>query len=85
MKTHIKKGEEVIVIAGAHKGKKGKVLQLIRPKSRVLVEGVAVRKKRLAKTQKNPQGGLVDQESTIHWSNVMSVSRYQERRTNKNK
>ncbi len=71
MAKNIKKGEEVIVIAGDHKGKKGKILQVLRDKNRVIVEGVNLLKKHERKTQDNPQGSIVEREFPIHYSNVM--------------
>lgn len=71
MSKKIKKGEEVIVIAGDHKGKKGKVLQVLRDKNRVIVEGINLLKKHEKKTQDNPQGSIVEREFPIHYSNVM--------------
>jgi len=75
MSKKIKKGEEVIVIAGDHKGKKGKVLQVLRDKNRVIVEGINLLKKHEKKTQDNPQGSIVEREFPIHYSNVMLVER----------
>jgi len=66
--SHVRKGDTVIVIAGANKGKKGKVLRVIG--DRVVVEKVAMVKRHTRPTQKNPQGGIVDKEGTIHISNV---------------
>jgi len=62
MAKNIKKGEEVIVIAGDHKGKKGKILQVLRDKNRVIVEGVNLLKKHERKSQDNPQGSIVERE-----------------------
>jgi len=75
MAKNIKKGEEVIVIAGDHKGKKGKILQVLRDKNRVIVEGVNLLKKHERKTQDNPQGSIVEREFPIHYSNVMLAER----------
>ena len=75
MSKKIKKGEEVIVIAGDHKGKKGKVLQVLRDKNRVIVEGINLIKKHEKKTQDNPQGSIVEREFPIHYSNVMLAER----------
>ncbi len=75
MSKKIKKGEEVIVIAGDHKGKKGKVLQVLREKNRVIVEGINLLKKHEKKTQDNPQGSIVEREFPIHYSNVMLAER----------
>lgn len=66
--AHVRKGDLVIVIAGSHKGKKGKILRV--DGDRVVVEKVAMIKRHTKATQKNPQGGIVDKEGTIHISNV---------------
>ena len=65
---HVRKGDMVIVIAGSNKGKKGKVLRVIG--NRVVVEKVAMIKRHTKPSQKNPQGGIVDKEGSIHISNV---------------
>jgi large subunit ribosomal protein L24 len=65
---HIRKGDDVIVISGAYKGKRGKVLRVVG--DRVIIEKVAMVKRHTRPTQKNPQGGIVDKEGTIHISNV---------------
>jgi large subunit ribosomal protein L24 len=65
---HVRKGDEVVVISGAYKGKRGKVLRVVG--NRVIVEKVAMVKRHTRPTQKNPQGGIVDKEGTIHISNV---------------
>jgi large subunit ribosomal protein L24 len=65
---HVRKGDLVVVISGASKGKKGKVLRVIG--DRVVVEKVAMIKRHTRPSQKNPQGGIVDKEGTIHISNV---------------
>ena len=66
--SHVRKGDLVIVIAGANKGKKGKILRVVG--NRVVVEKVAMIKKHSKATQQSPQGGIVDKEGTIHISNV---------------
>ena len=65
---HIRKGDDVVVISGAYKGKRGKVLRVVG--NRVIIEKVAMVKRHTRPTQKNPQGGIVDKEGTIHISNV---------------
>jgi large subunit ribosomal protein L24 len=75
-KFHIKKNDVVVVIAGAHKGKSGKVLEIRAAKNRAVVEGVALVKKHLKKSQENPQGKIAEREGTIHVSNLMLQSRY---------
>jgi large subunit ribosomal protein L24 len=70
----IKRNDKVEVIAGKDKGKQGRVLRVIAEKNRVLVEGVMMVKKHMKPNpQKNIQGGIAEQESTIHISNVMLV------------
>ncbi len=73
---HIKRGEEVVVIAGAHKGKSGKVLELLSKKSRARVEGVGMMKKHVKKSEENPNGAIVEREGSIHMSNLMLKSRF---------
>ncbi len=68
---HIKKGDTVMVITGKDKGKKGKVLQAIPKKNRVIVEGVNMATKHQKPNQKVQQGGIIHQEAPIHVSNVM--------------
>jgi len=70
MATKLKKGIEVVVTAGDHKGSKGKILQILRSKERVLIEGVNLVKKHERKTQDNPQGAIVEREASIHISNI---------------
>ena len=69
-KFHIKKGDTVYINAGNDKGKTGKVLQVLRDKDRVIVEGVNMVSKHTKPNPKNPQGGIVKQEGSIHISNV---------------
>jgi large subunit ribosomal protein L24 len=70
---HVKKDDNIIVISGKDKGKKGRVLAAYPKDSRVLVEGVNMVKKHSRPSQKNPQGGILNQEAPIHVSNVMLV------------
>lgn len=67
----IRKNDNVKVIAGNDKGKTGKVLKVFPKESRVIVEGINLRKKHTKPTQKNPQGGIQEKEAAIHVSNVM--------------
>ena len=69
-KFNIKKGDTVFVNAGNDKGKSGKVLEILRDKDRVLVEGINLVSKHTKPNPKNPQGGIVKQEAAIHISNV---------------
>lgn len=73
MATKLRKGDEVVVITGDDKGSKGKILQVMGEKNRVLVEGINMSKKHERKTQDNPQGAIVEREAPIHYSNVKKV------------
>jgi large subunit ribosomal protein L24 len=72
-KFKIKSGDTVKVIAGDHKGSEGKVLQIIKEKDRVLVEGVNLVSKHTKPSAQSPQGGIVKKEASLHISNVMLV------------
>ena len=72
-KLHIKKDDQVIVLAGGDKGKTGKVLKVFVDKQRALVEGVNIVKKSTKPSAKNPQGGIVEQEAPIHISNLSLI------------
>ncbi len=69
-KTHVNRDDIVEVISGAHKGRTGRVLQVLRAKDQVLVEGVRMIKKHERKSQDRPEGGIVEKEGPIHISNV---------------
>lgn len=73
-KLKIKKGDKVVVIAGAQKDrtKTVEVLEVFPEKNRAIVEGVNIRKKHQKATQDNP-GGIVDKAASIHLSNLMLV------------
>jgi len=73
---HIKRNDEVIVIAGSHKGKTGKILEIVAAKERARVEGVGMIKRHLKKSQENPNGAIVEREGTIHISNLQLKSRF---------
>ncbi len=72
-KLHIKKGDTVYVNAGNDKGKTGKVLEVIRDKDRVVVEGINMVSKHTKPNAKAPQGGIIKQEAGIHVSNVQLI------------
>ncbi|MBE0476800.1 MAG: 50S ribosomal protein L24 [Coriobacteriia bacterium] len=69
----IRKGDRVRVITGKDKGKEGKVLSSDPEKKRLVVENVNMIKKHARPTQRNPQGGIIEREGTIHVSDVMLV------------
>ncbi len=74
-KLKVKKGDQVLVIAGKDRGKRGKVLRVQADDHRIVVEGVNFIKRH---TRPNPQrriqGGIVEREAPIHLSNVMVIS-----------
>jgi large subunit ribosomal protein L24 len=76
---HIKKGDEAVVIAGADKGKRGRIITVDGKKQRVIVEGAHMIKKHMRKSQQYPQGQIVEREGTIHLSNVMKAEEYDAR------
>ena len=72
-KFHVKKGDEVVILAGAEKGKRGKLIAVDHKSSRVIVEGLKMIKRHTRKSQQHPQGAIVEREGTIHVSNVMKA------------
>jgi len=73
IKTHVKKGDTVEVIAGRDKGKRGKILHVLKSQNRVIVEKINMMKRHTKPSQTNQQGGIIEREGTIHISNVMPV------------
>jgi len=89
-KFHIKKGDEVVLIAGAGRPfrdpktgqlevKRGKVIEVLRSKERAIVEGMKMIKRHTRKNQQNPQGAIVEREGTIHISNLMPAAKFDAR------
>ena len=76
---HVKKGDEIVVIAGSELGQRGKILSVLIKKQRVLVEGVKMIKRHTKKNQQNPNGAIVEREGTVHISNVVLASTYDAR------
>ena len=73
---HVKKNDEVVVLAGSDKGKRGRVISVLGKKQRVIVEGVRMTKKHQRKSQAHPQGAIIEREGSIHLSNVMKAENY---------
>jgi large subunit ribosomal protein L24 len=76
---HVKKGDEVVVISGSERGKRGKIIEVQTGESRVIIEGVKMIKKHTRKNQLNPQGAIVEKEGTLHISTVMLAEKYDAR------
>jgi len=72
-KSHIKKGDTVVVITGNDKGQKGRVLEVVKKSNRAIVEGVNLIKKHTKPNASSPQGGIIEQEAPVHISNLMLV------------
>ncbi len=80
IKFHLKKVDDVVVIAGAEKGKRVKINAVATKKAAgFIVEGVRMIKKHMRKNQNNPQGAIVEREGTIHISNVMTAEKFDAR------
>jgi large subunit ribosomal protein L24 len=75
MSKRIKREQEVVVISGSNKGKRGKVLE-VNPGNTVLVEGVNLITKYERKSQENPEGSSIKREAPIHYSNVMLAEKF---------
>ena len=75
-KFHVKKGDEVVVIAGTEKGKRGRIIQVLRGQERAIVEGVKIIKRHTRKNQNQPQGAIIEREGTVHLSNLMKAERF---------
>jgi large subunit ribosomal protein L24 len=78
-KFHVKRGDTVVVISGTERGKRGKILQVLPQKQRVIVEGAKMIKRHTKKNQANPQGAIVEREGSIHITNVMSADKFDAR------
>ena len=85
LRFHVKKGDEVQVISGNHRGARGKILQVLPKKQQVLIEGVRLIKKSVRKSQDNPNGAIVTREGPVHISNVKIVEATRPKRTKKEK
>ena len=83
MNKGIKRGEEVVVISGANKGQRGRILQVIPKKERIVIEGINFRKKHQKPKSAEEEGGIIEREAPIHVSNVMLAARYDERQSKK--
>ncbi|MFZ7124687.1 MAG: 50S ribosomal protein L24 [Desulfobacterales bacterium] len=70
-KSRLKKDDKVKIIAGKDKGKIGKIMKINKKKGRVLVENINIVKRHQRPSAQNRQGGIIESEAPIHWSNVM--------------
>jgi len=75
-KFHVKKGDEVVVITGTEKGKRGRIIEVLRGQERAIVEGVKIIKRHTRKNQNQPQGAIIEREGTVHLSNLMKAEQF---------
>jgi len=76
---HVKKNDDVVVIAGADKGKRGRVIAVLGKKERAIVEGAHMIKRHMRKSQQYPNGQIIEREGSIHLSNVMKAHEFDAR------
>jgi len=72
-KFKLKKEDTVQIITGKDKGKRGRILKILRDKDRIVVEGANLVKKALKRKKQRDRGGIVEIEAAVHSSNVMIV------------
>ncbi len=73
MAARIRKGDTVVVISGAEKGRRGEVLRVLPRDGRAVVQGVNLAKRHTKPAGVNQPGGIVEQEASIHLSNLMLI------------
>jgi large subunit ribosomal protein L24 len=73
MPSHVRKGDEVMITAGAGKGRIGEVMRVDPKTERVWIKGLNLRTRHLKPTRINPQGGVIRKEAPVHISNVSPV------------
>lgn len=78
-KLHVKRGDEVVVLSGTEKGKRGKIIAVFPKTGRGIVEGVKLIKKHVRKNQQYPEGAILEREGTIHLSNLMLAEKFDAR------
>ena len=78
-KQHVKKGDQVVVIAGTERGKRGRIIEVLPGKQRVIIEGLKMIKRHTRRNQQYPEGKIVEREGTIHLSNVMLAEKFDAR------
>jgi large subunit ribosomal protein L24 len=83
-KFHVKKGDEVVLISGSERGKRGKVIQILAKKDRVIVEGIKMIKKHTKRSQAQPQGAIIEREGSVHLSSVMLAETYDQSKKRQN-
>jgi large subunit ribosomal protein L24 len=77
--AHVKKNDEVVVISGTERGKRGKVIEVLATKQRVIIEGLKMIKKHAKRSQQHPEGKIIEREGSVHLSNVMRADLFDAR------
>ena len=77
--AHVKKNEEVVVISGTERGKRGKILEVLPKNERVIIEGIKMIKKHTKRSQQYPEGRIIEREGSIHISNVVRAEEFDAR------
>jgi len=77
--AHVKKNEEVVVISGTERGKRGKILEVLSKNERVIIEGIKMIKKHTKRSQQYPEGRIIEREGSIHISNVVRAEEFDAR------
>ncbi|MEO6846474.1 MAG: 50S ribosomal protein L24 [Chthoniobacterales bacterium] len=83
LRFHVRRGDNVQVISGNHKGSSGKILQILGAKEQVIIEGVRMIKRHTRKSQDQPTGAIIEREGPIHISNVKRVEQAAAEKTEK--
>ncbi|MEQ2007438.1 MAG: 50S ribosomal protein L24 [Limisphaerales bacterium] len=78
-KLHVRRDDQVVIITGKDRGKRGKIISVLTKRDRVYVEGVNIQKKHVKKNQQNPNGAIIERECPIHVSNVMLAAKFDAR------
>ena len=80
--TKLKRGDQIKIIAGKHKGHTGPIIQVLREKNRVIIEGINAKKNKKP-TQNDQEGGIVDIKTSVHISNVMILDGKKDKKVTK--
>lgn len=73
MRTLLKKGDEVVILSGKDRGRRGKIQRVLAGEGKVIIEGLNLAKKHARPTKTNPQGGVIDKALPVPTGKVMLV------------
>ena len=77
--ARIKRGDEVVILSGTERGKRGKVIEVLKGKDRAIVEGIHMIKRHTKKTRDTGRGAIVEREGAVHISKLMLAERFDAR------